>query len=349
LGGTTIVNADGTSGSAAFINLLYNLINPPTDESVVVYFTSPGLASVTNSTVMVDFVFGLITLTNGNSVVQIDPTTERGLFSWTVDGTNQVYQHWFWLRQGASGPQSSFDQLGTPLALSSTFTNASILYLPAGLNVNLGFALNGGKPGSFASDLVESVMVQNTGNASVTLHLFDYADFDLAGVSSGDTVSFPNTNNVFQQGKGTMLTQTVQGPTPNYWEASWYSITLDELDGNSPLTLSDQLIPPSPGDQTFAYQWDVTLGAGRTFAMNLTNSVQLQPVSLGSLAIALQGGQVVISWPTNLVAGAQMQTTSALGAPAGWTAATNSPVIVNGQYQVSLAPTGGAQFYRLKK
>jgi hypothetical protein len=346
LGGTTSVNANGTSGSAAFTNLIYNLLQPYTDESVVVYFTSPGLGSVTNSVATVDFVVSLITLSNNNSVVQLDPATEQGMFSWAVDGTNQVYQQWFWLRQGGSGPQISFDQLGKPLGLAYTATNVSFFYLTPGLNVNLGYVLEGGPPGTFASHIVESITIKNTSNAPVTLHIFDYADFDLAGVLAGDTVSFPNTNTVLQRGKGMMLTESVQGPAPNYWEASWYSITLDEIQGGAPVTLSDRVINPTPGDQTDAYQWDVILGAGQTFEINLTHDLQPEPVSLG---IVREGGKVILSWPTNVVAGVQLQATSGLGAAAHWTAVTNVPVIASGQYQVDVAPTGSAQFYRLKE
>jgi hypothetical protein len=349
LGGVTTANANGSTGSGTFANLSYNLGNPRANESVVIYFTSPGLTSVTNSALTVDFVFAQITLTNGNSMVQIDPTTAQGMFSWIVDGTNQVYQHWFWLRQGSNAPQTSFDQLGEPVGVSYTSTNANLQYLPPGLSISMAFALSGGAPGSFASDFVESVRIQNTSNGPVTLHVFDYADFDLAGNSDGDTVTFPTTNSVLQQGKGMKLTQTAQGPTPSYWEASWYAIALDEIDGSLPATLSDKLIPPSPGDQTFAYQWDVTLNPGQSFAVILTNSVRPGLIPIGSLGIAFQGGNVILSWPTNSGTGAKLQTTSAVGAAANWIAVTNLPVAVNGQYQVSVPPIGGAQFYRLKK
>ena len=209
LAGTTGVTLSGATSSATFNYLYYNLANPRIDESVVVYFTSPGLASVTNSPMMVDFV-GMLTLTNGNSLVEIDPTSDQGMYSWTVDGTDQLYQHWFWLRQGASGPQSSFDQLGTAWGLYNTTSNAGVMFLPPGLNINLGYALAGGAPGSDASEVVETLMIQNTNDSSVTLHLFDYADYDLAGNPEGDTVSFPTTNSVLQQGNGMTLTQTVQ-------------------------------------------------------------------------------------------------------------------------------------------
>jgi hypothetical protein len=107
--GSTTVNANGTSGSAAFTNLLYTLSNPHTNEPIVVYFASPGLKSVTNPMVMVYGVFNAITLSNNNAVVQIDPASERGMYAWRVDGTNQVYQLWFWLGGYPPLPQTSFD------------------------------------------------------------------------------------------------------------------------------------------------------------------------------------------------------------------------------------------------
>jgi hypothetical protein len=73
LKGTTGLNANGTNGSATFRNLFYNLGNPDLAESATVYFTSPGLAATANSQIMVEFVSGLITLTNGNASVLINP------------------------------------------------------------------------------------------------------------------------------------------------------------------------------------------------------------------------------------------------------------------------------------
>ena len=86
-------------------------------------------------------------------------------------------------------------------------------------------------------------------------------------------------------------------------------ITLTELNGSSPVTLSDQIIPQAPGDQTYAFQWDATLGAGQSLVISLTKVIQPEPISLSSLGIALRGGNIIISWTTNAVAGVQLQTT----------------------------------------
>jgi hypothetical protein len=348
LAGTTSVSANGMNGSALFSNLFYHLGNSNLAEPVVVYFSSPGLVPATNSPLMVDFVFGLITLSNQNSVVRIQPATDAGLFSWEVDGANQAYQHWFWLRQGSTGPQASLDTFGAPLGLAYSPTNAAINYLAQGLNVVLNFNLSGGAAGSLASDLGESVALQNTSGAPITLHVFEYCDFDLAGNPDGDLVSFPSASTVVQQGKGMTLTETVQPPWPDFWEASWYAITLDEIESGSPITLSDKLIPAEPGDQTYAYQWDLPLGAGQTAVLGLAQSIRGAPSSLGLLHVAFAAGSVVLSWPTNVAPGAQLQSSTSLGPSAIWTVVTTPPMVVEGQFQLSLPPAGNACFYRLK-
>jgi lipopolysaccharide export system protein LptA len=344
LGGTTGINANGLNGSAGFTNLHFGLNDPNRSETVTVYFTSPGLLPVTNGPVTVLFVPGLLTLTNGNSMVQIDPNSQDGVSAWNVDGTSQLFQHWFWLRKEPNSAQSSFDQLGTPLGLSWTLTNATIDYLPPGLNVMLSFTLQGGAVGSRASSLAESISIQNTTSNSITLHVYDYADFDLGGTNTGDTVSFPTNNVAVQRGKGMTATLSVQGQTPSFREASWYAMTLDEIDSVTPTILSNQINPVAAGDQTFAYQWDATLGAGQTFVLNLSNSIQSDSVRL---TIALPGGNVQVSWPTSGTDSLKLQSSSSLNAGSVWADVTSPRTTIGANYQVTIPLTGQTQFYRL--
>lgn len=294
---------------------------------------------------MVDFAGGLITLTNGNSVVQIDPNSQNGVYAWAVDGVSQLYQQWFWLGRPTNGPQVSFDQLGTPLGTSVTTTNATFSYLPQGLIVTLSFTLNGGATGSYASTLMESISIQNTNTAPASMHVYDYTDFDLAGNYEGDSVSFPTTNSVVQQGKGMVATQLAY-PAPNNWEGSWYALALDTLLEPEPAILSDEIEPDEPGDQTFAYQWNATLGAGQTLVLDLTNNIQMQLVRL---AIAPAGADAIVSWPTNGTGGFQLQSSASLTGGGSWQNVTNTPTTVGADYQVTVPLAGPAQFYRLKQ
>ena len=220
VGGTTTVSADPNSGAASFNNLFYVLANQLASETATIYFTSPGLIPVTNAPVFINYVFGIITLHDGNSVIRIDPATQQGMFSWTVDGAEHLYQQWFWLRQG-NGPQVSFDTLGSPIGAALSATNATINYSGAPLNVNVGFALHGGAAASQASDLAESVTIQNTGAGTITLHVFQYADFEMSAAGDSDTVSFPTSSSVIQSGGDLSLTENVQMPMPSFWEAGF--------------------------------------------------------------------------------------------------------------------------------
>jgi hypothetical protein len=167
----------------------------------------------------------------------------------------------------------------------------------------------------------------------------------MADISDQDAVSLAATNVMVQQGNGMVLTETVQNPSPNAWETSWYDITLNKLDGSSLVTLSDSYIPNAPGDQTFAFQWNTNLAAGQTFSITLTKSIRPVPIRL---SIALFGASVLLQWPTNYTSDFVLQSASGLGS-GSWAAVTNSHVVSNGLFQVTLPISGNAQFYRLKK
>jgi hypothetical protein len=296
-------------------------------------------------------VSSFIVLTNANSTVQIDPATQDGMFSWIVDGTNQLYQRWFWLGAGTNSSQLSLGELGILNGVSSSSSNATMSYLTQqGIIATVEFTLTGGSTGSGASDIAESVAIENTTTNQIPLHLFSYSDFDLAGIADGDSVSSATTNQIVQQGKGMMATETVQSPMPNEWDSSWYAITLDNLDNGSPITLSDSMITPDPGDQTFAFQWDTTLAAGQTFVATSTSSIRpISPAPLNiGLAIALTQSNAFISWPTNGTASYQLQATTNLDVPGAWITITNLPAIMGEQYQVTMPCTNATMFYRLK-
>ncbi len=344
LAGTIGANANGTTGTATFGNLQYDLGKTNTAESVVIHFASPGLTSVASQTVLVDYVFRPFTLTNGNSVVQIDPTTQNGVSAWIVDGVDNLFQKWYWLAEWSYVP-ASLDTWSSPVGMASVSNNsAMVIYSAQGLQVKLGFSLTGGQPGSRVSTLNENIAITNTSYSSITLHVYQYSDIDLDGQSAGDSISFPTSNSVLQSGKGLQLTETIQAPPPSEWETSWYAITFDELTGSSPVTLSDSIIGSGPGDQTFAFQWDNTLAAGQGFAISTTSF--LQP-PLNALSLAFSGTNAVISWPTNFSTTAQLQSCTNL-AGGVWNNVTNASPVVNGSYQVTVPHSAkGSIFYRL--
>lgn len=354
LNGNLAATADGATGSAVFPNLFYSLGNPLAPETVSVYYTSPGLTPATNNPVTVNIVFSLITLRSSNSLIHINPLTTDGIYSWTVDGTNYLYQQWVWLREG-SGAQFPVNLLGPPLGLAISQTNAVISYAGSNVTVTVGFALHGGVAGSGASDLTETISVQNTSNSVFSAAIFQYADFDLSTGGEADTVSFPTGTNVVQQGGHAVMTQVVQSPVPSSFEGSFYPLTFDKVTGNSPATLSDSVTPPSAGDQTFAFEWSSLLAPAQIYPVALTESIrplagrgpdsaQAGPAIV--LTITAAGDNVLISWPASGADGAQLQTATGLET-GDWSNVTNTPALDGQNYEVNLPLSSGPQFFRL--
>ncbi|MGA2246907.1 MAG: hypothetical protein ABSH48_18085 [Verrucomicrobiota bacterium] len=352
LAGVLGANADGMDGSATFSNLVYHLANPQTAESPVVAFTAPDLKAVTNAPALVRPVFSSIILQDRNSVVQISPANDLGVCFWTVDGVSQLFQHWFWMQGGPGGTtQISFDLISPPYRVAWSSSNAVLAFLSSRLSLQLAFTLQGGATGSKSAVLTETVTLTNLSGAVLEPWLYDYADFDLAGSWTNDTLSFPTQQTAVQEGKGMVATQTVS-PSPYAWEGSFYAIILDELDSPGNAILSDSIIPPEAGDQTFAFQWQTYLNPGQVFVLVATNSIQpsdpsLQPVPV-SLNLALSDGHLFLSWPTNGTVGCQLQSANQLAPAPDWTAITNVPAMNGQQYQVILPPATGDQFFRLK-
>jgi hypothetical protein len=64
------------------------------------------------------------------------------------------------------------------------------------------------------------------------------------------------------------------------------------------------------------------------------------------LSVVRSGGSVVLTWPTG-IGGYVLQKNSSVGNPAGWTTIAGPYPIVGANYQLSVAPPPGVEFYRL--
>ena len=82
-------------------------------------------------------------------------------------------------------------------------------------------------------------------------------------------------------------------------------------------------------------------------ALSVSEVSQLYTLDLPTLAAALQGNNLVFSWPTNFPAFTLVSATN-LGPSTVWTPVSPAPVVVNGQFVVSNSISGSSQFYRLK-
>lgn len=254
----------------------------------------------------------LVTLTHLNSTVDIDTGSQQGVYNWTVDGTDHLFQQWFWYRIGSTGPESSIDTL-TQTAIASLPRILDVTYAGSGLEINVLYSLTGGTAGSGTSDLAETISIINTTNESITLSFFQYSDFDIGGDPGNDYVWYNTSNLIVDQADpNATLSETVHTPAADRGELAFFSTTRDnlndgdaddlaagDLDGFSHGVLQTTGDFVGPGDVTWAYQWNVTIGAGGTFIISKDKNIAGGPPERGPFvpepaSLAIWGGLAAV-------------------------------------------------------
>lgn len=228
----------------------------------------------------------IYTLSDLNSTVSISSATQAGMFNWTVDGTNHMYQQWFWYRLGNTGGQSSFDTLAVVGVVASS-SLLQLTYAGSGFNATVTYSLLGGTAGSHSSDVGEQIRFINTSGSTLPLHFFQYTDFDLNGTISDDTGVRTNANTIQQFDPFTVMSETVATPSANHWEISLYPTLLNHLNSGSPYTLADGISPRS-GDVTWGFEWDANIAPNGTF--NISKDKNLRPVPEPATMLLLGSG-----------------------------------------------------------
>ncbi|HBL13173.1 MAG TPA: hypothetical protein DD379_17600, partial [Cyanobacteria bacterium UBA11162] len=114
-----------------------------------------------------------ITLVDENSTAEFDLTSQAGLFDWIVDGTDHLFQEWFWYRIGDEGPEQSIDTLTLDL-FGATDTNFDgdddtlfARYIHDLFELTIKWSLDGGAIGSGASDIGEQISITNTSGSNL--------------------------------------------------------------------------------------------------------------------------------------------------------------------------------------
>ncbi len=251
---------------------------------------------------------GTLSLTDGNSVVTLDPSSPAGVSGWSVDNVNQLFQQWFWYRIGSSGPQSSIDTLGLSSSSQVSPSEASVTYSGTnGLTIQVTYLLTGGANLSGAADLGESIAITNNSPASQDVHFFQYSNFTLdtpttSSSAAQDYVQFQNSNAVDQHNGVETLAETVITPKPNYRETGFAPNLLNEIENDAPYTLGEvnNNTPDAqigPGDVSWAYEWDRTIAPGSTFIISKDKALSgvLQPVPEPSSLVLVAAGLVSLA------------------------------------------------------
>jgi len=240
-----------------------------------------------------------VLLVDNNSTANIDPGSYMGEDDWYCDGTNNLFQQWFWYRIGDTGPEASIDTISAPLVsvVNADFDPGDetlhLRYENNTMRVDVSIELVGGAPGSGVSDLMEGITITNLTGTALDLHFFQYVDFDLAGTISNDKVvlQYPNTFVQTDEVSDMWVSETVVVPTATRYEANIYAATLNALQDGDADNLAN--IPSAGiGDATWAFQWDVELLPGDSFIISKDKHIDLVPEPI-TLALLGLGGLIL--------------------------------------------------------
>jgi len=237
----------------------------------------------------------IIPLVDGNSSALVDTGSQAGMFNWTVEGVNQLFQQWFWFRIGPAGPEAAINTISAPAILTPGPNMLTTTYANAALNIRVDYTLTGGAPGSGNAHINESITINNTSGAALDFHFFQYSDYDLNGAPGGDTAQLKKNAlglfNEADQSKGPVVfTENDVTPGANHGEISFYPLTLNSLNDGAPTTLSDTVGPLGPGDVTWALEWDQLIPNGQSMLISKLKDVTVpEPSALTLVCLGLAG------------------------------------------------------------
>jgi hypothetical protein len=241
---------------------------------------------------------GLHTLSSGNSTADFDTGSQSGLYNWHVDGVDHMFQQWFWYRTDSMSRELSLDTLTLENELTTDTDGDGdpdalfVTYRAPTFTISIKFFLTGGLPGSGASDIAETIRINNTTEQRfVNLSFFQYNDADLNGDSTDTGVQIFNTpagSASRQTDAGVSIHETVVTPAPDHYEANNFSGTRDGLNDNGITTLNDNAAVAGLDDFTWAFQWDLVIGPNQTFIISKDKQIAALPAP-GALLLGVLG------------------------------------------------------------
>jgi len=234
----------------------------------------------------------VVTLTDLNTTVIINPSSQAGMSNWVVDDVAQLSQQWFWFRVGYDA-QKSVDTISPPaIKVSDTNFNDGedtvvVNYAANAYQVSIIFSLTGGEEGTLHSDVAETIKIHNSSASVLDFHFYQFVNMDLGSNGEDDTVGLRGSPvNTAEQHDGQIFAaETVVTPSPSHYEINLATDLLNKLNSTTAVTLSDSSTPLT-GDVAWAFQWDFQIPAGGTVIISKDKLIVPEPATLAFLAMA---------------------------------------------------------------
>ena len=232
-----------------------------------------------------------ITLEDANSSAIFD--TAAGQIDWQVDSVSNLFDQSFWFRRGTDtreyqvndqnlNLEGFFASDTNPFIDSRNDTFAALYNDGNGLEIETTFTLRGGNAGSGQSSLSELISFTNTSSNALTLSIFQYVNMDLGGDFGDDSAVVIDGNTVQQFDDVATVSETVVTPAPTQFQVGTASSLIAALsDGD--IDNLDGTAAAGPTDIAWAFQWDITLGAGESILISKEKTIVPTPGSLAMI------------------------------------------------------------------
>ncbi len=235
----------------------------------------------------------VVTLTDEYSTVQFDLGSDQGMNVWTTDGTDHLVRQWFWYRIGPNGAESPLNALGVPFyGTSDTDWDGApdtlyVRYTGTEMQATATFLLTGTGAGRSQSHVAETITLTNLTSQPLDLHFFQYCNLTLGGDATDWSAEINGGNTAEQADLGMYFSEAVLTPRPSHYQVDYVPILYNLLTDGLPTTLNDNGGPIGPGDLSWSFQWDATLGPAGTGTASLIVSkdkrIVPEPATLGIL------------------------------------------------------------------
>ncbi|MDU0460260.1 MAG: MBG domain-containing protein [Geobacteraceae bacterium] len=210
-----------------------------------------------------------------------DATPYTGLYSLVVDGSERLWQQWFWYRIGPSGMEKSLESLPltsvTPPSLASPNTLSLTYTLADTFDITVAYVLT--YPAGGTARLQKNVTISNISTSDLDYHLFEYSDFDISDLATQSDNVEMFAGRVYQNGdqadgSGVVIIHESSLPPTKYDLDNNQIYLLPEMKDDTP---SDLSIPQTTygygDDMQFAQQWDLTIPAGQSLNFTINEDL----------------------------------------------------------------------------
>lgn len=197
-----------------------------------------------------------ITLTDflgPNSIVNIEPNTQAGVYEWLVDGVNHINQNSYWFRIG-DGDITALTALGAPAVVPMLDMTCDVVYSGDLFDVQISYMLMGAAEDSGQSDIAQIVSINNKSGSVLDLHLYEYVNLNLNGKAAGQVGNMDTTSS-FTQTVGTTESMLSLLTIPDLVEVGDAATLLGKLNSNGAFVANSYY----EGDVACVFQWDVLL------------------------------------------------------------------------------------------